>query len=247
MKTALGYICKAETTRLLCRYGLASPLAVLLGLTLGLSTARADTIFVTDVRAGSIGEYTTSGATVNPALISGLSIPEGIAVSGSDLFVVNFGTGTIGEYTTSGATVNPALISGLNNPVGIAVSGSDLFVTNFTAGTIGEYTTSGATVNPALISGLNNPVGIAVSGSDLFVANGGAGAIGEYTTSGATVNPALISGLLQPEGIAIAPTVAAEPSSFLLLVSGGLAMVMISIIRSARRMALARATKGEAD
>ena len=206
MKTALGYICKAETTRLLCRYGLASPLAVLLGLTLGLSTARADTIFVTDVRAGSIGEYTTSGATVNPALISGLSIPEGIAVSGSDLFVVNFGTGTIGEYTTSGATVNPALISGLNIPVGIAVSGSDL-----------------------------------------FVANGGAGAIGEYTTSGATVNPALISGLLQPEGIAIAPTVAAEPSSFLLLVSGGLAMVMISIIRSARRMALARATKGEAD
>ena len=34
-----------------------------------------------------IGEYTTSGATVNASLISGLNNPQGIAVSGSDLFV----------------------------------------------------------------------------------------------------------------------------------------------------------------
>jgi hypothetical protein len=33
----------------------------------------------------------------------------------------------------------------------------------------------------------------------------------------------------------------------LLLVSGGLVIGMISIVRSARRMAFARATKGEAD
>ena len=129
MKTALGRICKAGATRLLCRYGLASPLAVLLGLTLQLSTARADTIFVTNLDNLEIG----------------------------------------------------------------------------------------------------------------------AGFIGEYTTDGATVNRALISGLPAPTGIAIAPTVVPEPSSFLLVVSGGFAMMMISIIRSARRMALARATKGEAD
>src|SRR6516164_2377267 len=111
MKAAIGHICKAGATRLLCRYGLASPLAVLLGLTLQLSTARADTIFVTNVFTGTIGEYTTDGATVNPALISGLNHPRGIAVSGSDLFVANEVAGTIGEYTTDGATVNPALIS----------------------------------------------------------------------------------------------------------------------------------------
>jgi hypothetical protein len=70
-------------------------------------------LFVTNQNTGTIGEYTTSGATVNPALISGLSNPTGIAVSGSDLFVANVGTGTIGEYTTAGATVNPTLISGL--------------------------------------------------------------------------------------------------------------------------------------
>src|SRR5215831_11319995 len=52
--------------------------------------------------------------------------------------------------------------------------------------------------------------------------------------SGATVNPAPISGLSDSTDIAIIPSVAPEPSSFLLLVSGGLAMMMIPIIRSAR-------------
>jgi len=55
-----------------------------------------------------------------------LNVPNGIAVSGSDLFVTNVGSGTpgsgtIGEYTTSGATVNASLISGLYIPEGIAV------------------------------------------------------------------------------------------------------------------------------
>jgi hypothetical protein len=58
---------------------------------------------------------------VNPALITGLSLPAAIAVSGGNLFVTNELTGTIGEYTTSGATVNASLVSGLHLPYGIAV------------------------------------------------------------------------------------------------------------------------------
>jgi hypothetical protein len=103
---------------------------------------------------------------VNPALVSGLIFPLGIAISGDRLFVVNGGTdpgtGTIGEYTTSGATVNPALVSGLIFPGAIAVSGDNLFVASLQTGTIGEYTTSGATVNASLISGLNQPGDIAI-------------------------------------------------------------------------------------
>jgi hypothetical protein len=121
-------------------------------------------IFVSNLGPGTIGEYTTSGATVNASLISGLNTSNDITVSGSDIFVTN-GTGTIGEYTTSGTTVNASLISGLNGPFGIAVSGSDIFVANFYNSTIGEYTTSGTTVNAALISGLYNPSGIAVTTS----------------------------------------------------------------------------------
>jgi len=88
------------------------------------ATGRGDTIFEVNAAFapdGTIGEYTTSGVTVNPALITGLSNPQGIVVSGSNLFVVNFGYGTIGEYTTSGATVNASLVMGLNDPVDLVV------------------------------------------------------------------------------------------------------------------------------
>jgi hypothetical protein len=129
---------------------------------------------------------------VNASLISGLNLPTGIAISGSDLFVANFNTGTVGEYTSSGATVNASLISGLGLPGGMAISGSDLFVTNFLDGTVGEYTTSGATVNAALISGLSSPLGIAVSGSQLFVVNGnGTGLDGPFDIAVAATGPAI--------------------------------------------------------
>ncbi len=82
----------------------------------------------------TIGEYTTSGATINASLIPGLSFPMAIAISGSDLFVARSGyegnTTTIGEYTTSGATVNATLVPGSTFPSGMVGSGSDLFVLN---------------------------------------------------------------------------------------------------------------------
>jgi len=166
-----------------------------------------------------IGKYTTSGATVNRALIPYAgALAEGIAVSGDKLFVVDEVNGCIGEYTTSGATVNPTLITGLNFPSGIAVFGGDLFVTNSgtfgsATGTIGEYTTSGATVNASLVSGLNDPSAIVVSGGNLFVTNFGNGTIGEYTTSGATVNAALVSGLNGPVAIAVVSASVPDASS----------------------------------
>jgi hypothetical protein len=175
------------------------------------ATARCGTIFVSNRNndvpgAGTIGEYTTSGATVNPALVSGLSEPFPIAVSGDNLFVLNSFTGTIGKYTTSGAVVNPALVS-VNLANSFAVSGGNLFVTGgtFSNGTIGVYNaTTGAAVNPALVSGLHDPFGIAASGGNLFVADVLDGTIGVYdATTGAPLNPALVSGLNFPEFIKV--------------------------------------------
>jgi hypothetical protein len=152
----------------------------------------------------NIGQYTTTGATINAALVTGLSGPEGITVSEGYLFVVNKLAGTIGKYTTSGATVNASLITGLSSPVGIAVSGEDLYVANSSTGTIGKYTTSGGTVNAALITGLDAPTGIAVDGDDLFVTTQGAtNSIGTYTTSGTTLNASFVSGLDIPQDIAV--------------------------------------------
>src|SRR5215471_6375164 len=111
---------------------------VLLAIVVATGAAHADEIFVVSTNNGTIGEYTTSGQLVNPALISGLVAPQSIAISGSQVFVANQGgAGTVSEYTTSGATVNPALISGLVVPTSIAVSGSDLFVTNQVEGAPG--------------------------------------------------------------------------------------------------------------
>ncbi|HUA65398.1 MAG TPA: hypothetical protein VME24_06095 [Alphaproteobacteria bacterium] len=117
------------------------------------ATLNAQDLFVTE-HGGTIGEYTTTGATVNASLISGLNQPFGIAISGNDLFVANPTLDTIGEYTTAGATVNASLISGLDEPYSIAISGNNLFVANYDSGTIGEYTLSGAGINTNLISGL---------------------------------------------------------------------------------------------
>jgi titin len=159
-------------------------------------------LFVVNKSAGTVGEYTTSGATVNASFITGLDAPEGIALSGSDLFIVE--GSTVSEYTTAGAVVSAPLITGLNFPHGVAVSGGDLFVVDTGNNAVGEYTTAGATVNAALITGLDFPQNVAVSGSDVFVTSEGAlSNVGEYTTSGATVNAALITGLDEPQGVAV--------------------------------------------
>ena len=79
-------------------------------------------MFVTNADTGTIGgtvgEYTTSGAVINAALITGLNYPTGLALDGNgDLFVVSKNDGLIGEYTTSGAVINASLITGLQGSV----------------------------------------------------------------------------------------------------------------------------------
>ena len=78
-------------------------------------------LYVTNYGNGTVGEYTTSGATVNAEPHQRPEPPGGVAVDSSDLYVVDRDSGTIREYTTSGATVNAELISGLNEPSGVAV------------------------------------------------------------------------------------------------------------------------------
>jgi hypothetical protein len=152
-----------------------------------------------------LGLYSAYGIPLNTNLVAGLSEPQGIAISGTNIFVANYSGGTIGEYTLSGEVVSANLITGLITPEGIAISGTNIFVAY--DGRIGVYTILGSTVTNNLIPrGLSIPIGLAISGTNLFVANNGNGTIGEYTTSGAAVNTNLISGLGPPSGIAISGT-----------------------------------------
>jgi hypothetical protein len=171
-------------------------------------------IFVTNLAAGTIGEYTNSGQTLNATLVSGLNAPKGIAVSGGDLFVANSGSGTIGEYTTNGATVNASLITGLTDPESIVVSGNTLYVLTGTTGStytrLGSYdATTGAAINPTLLSGLYDPVDMTFDGSDFFISEGNefgspAAAIAEYDLTGAPVNTSLVAGTFL--GLAVSNT-----------------------------------------
>jgi hypothetical protein len=73
---------------------LASGLFAVLLASLSPGAARAaNTIFVTNNDSGTntVGAYTTSGTTLNAALVSDANGPWGIAVAGSVLFVVNRG------------------------------------------------------------------------------------------------------------------------------------------------------------
>jgi len=167
-----------------------------------LSRAQAGEIFVSNFVGGTIGEYDASTrATINPALVSGLRFPSGLALAGRNLFVAFLGHGTVGKYTTSGATVNASLISGVDGATDVVVSKGNLFVSSFNGNRIGKYTTTGATVDASFIS-VSVPLGMALPDGKLFVATDRAIGVSDAVT-GATINSALVTGLFVPRFIAI--------------------------------------------
>ena len=177
---------------------------------LALSLTANAQIFVANKGLGTISKFNRDGSLVTANLVTGLSSPYGIAVSGGFLYVANEGSGTIGKYTTAGVTVNASLISGLNGPRGIAVSGTDLYVANAGgAGTVEKFTTSGAPqAFTPIVGGFAGsiPTAVAVSGTDLYVSfTGNSPRIGKYTTAGGVVAAPLITfpAGTQPLGIAI--------------------------------------------
>ena len=112
--------------------------------------------------SGVIGEYTTSGETVNATLIS-LPAPSEFALSGGNLFVgISGNTGpfepngvdTVAEYTTSGATINASLFPYVFDPT-VAVSGDSLFVASGTV--IDKYTTGSAAATDTDSTALQGP------------------------------------------------------------------------------------------
>lgn len=144
---------------------------------------RGNSLFVTNLGtrvngvyvpgSGSIGEYdATTGAPINPSLITGLDTPYALSISNDRIYVSNFaegsaqirGTGKIGVYELDGTPINTALVTGLWAPIGISAFGDSIYVTNAVDGnSIGRYdATTGATIDATFISGLSNPQAITV-------------------------------------------------------------------------------------
>ncbi len=179
---------------------------------------------------GYVNEYTTSGVPVSTPLITGLSVPNSIALdSAGHIFVSNLLGFSVGEYTTSGAVVNSRLIFSPNGiPAGVACDGQGhLFYSDEFYG-VAEYTTAGVLLNSQVAPNFFDPTSIALDGQgNIFVA-GPSGSvtvpIGEFTTTGAVVNPAVISGLVSPAGLQV--EVVPEPSARLMWLIGGLAILL---------------------
>jgi len=142
---------------------------------------------------GTLAEYSSTGAVINPGVVTGLDAPSNVATDGVNLFISE-STGTVAEYTPTGGLVSASLIAGLKPTVTrIAISGSSLFVSSF-SGAIGEYSTSGAAVNASLISAYY-PNFIASMGSNVFVADG-SGKVSMYDNTGALISKAFTTGSL---------------------------------------------------
>ena len=93
-------------------------------------SAHGQILFVSSASdVGSVGEYTVSGGVVtssNSSLITGLSSPDGLVVSGGDVYVSNFGGTTVGQYSASTGSGNASFVSAdTSEPYGVAVSGGD--------------------------------------------------------------------------------------------------------------------------
>jgi hypothetical protein len=102
-----------------------------------------------------IGEYTTSGTTVNASLITGFH--EGgivdVEASGSSLFVSrNFGDGgLVGKYNLDGTPVNAHLIEEGYGGSSLAISGTDLFFVGYFG--LSKATTLGMIIADPLVEG----------------------------------------------------------------------------------------------
>jgi len=150
----------------------------------------------TDVPNGSpidsVGEYSSNGTPINASLIPNLIMPNGIAVSGSDLFVTNFtaadstegGSSVIAEYTQTGTLLNPDLIPGpaaFGKSVAppsvdsdLQILGNDLYFDTDTG--IYEYTISGTLLRSNILDPDQTAIGVnafLVTASDIFIVHGG--------------------------------------------------------------------------
>ncbi|WP_438479793.1 PEP-CTERM sorting domain-containing protein [Oleiharenicola lentus] len=155
------------------------------------SIASAQSIFVANWGngtngAGSINTFNLNGSVATTGLITGLTQPSQIEISGNDLYVVSVSGNSVGKYDLTGAGGN--LLTGLTSPTSLAVSGGNLFVSSAN-GTISRYNTAGTFLD-SFSTGFTYISSITVGGSSLYVAGtkfdgmSNAGQLSSFSTSG---------------------------------------------------------------
>ena len=79
-----------------------------------------------------------------PAFVTGLRGPVGIAVDGAHLYWSETESGTIGRANLDGSGVDEGLLTGLAGPVEVAVDANHIYWTNNSANTVGRAALDGS-------------------------------------------------------------------------------------------------------
>jgi WD40 repeat protein len=180
---------------------IATTISVILFVLLNL-TARGQ-IFITNYNDNTVANYEgTTGTPINNSFISGLTNPQGLAVSGSSLFVANNNIGRIGKYdTNSGTAINTAFIGGLSTVMALATKGDSLFVSSGSA--VKRYELSSGTLLASGGTGLVSFWGLAVADASAYATAGDT--IVKFDSASLSVtNASFITGLTQAAGVAAA-------------------------------------------
>lgn len=170
------------------------------------TAAPADNIYVAESGLGRVGKYSTSGAAINPSLITGLTNPRDMRITSSgNLLVTSAGAGvvtpsTIGLYTTSGQTLNAALTSTLS--VGYFYWSAVLVGTNLVAIVQNSATDPSFSLVGASLTGTNSSFlstyskyseSVVSDGTYFYVLDSLFGHIQKFSSAGAALNYDLVT------------------------------------------------------
>ena len=71
---------------------------------------------------GNIGEATLDGTVIAPQLVSGLSVPVGIAVDAHHVYWADLGSNAIGKANLDGSAATDTFITNVINASGVAIA-----------------------------------------------------------------------------------------------------------------------------
>jgi hypothetical protein len=98
----------------------------------------------------------------NPTpIVTGASLPVGVAVDGAHVYWANSGTNTIARANLDGSAPNESFIGGARGPYGVAVDGDHVYWVNHDTNTIARANLDGS--NPTqIVTSASSPWGVAV-------------------------------------------------------------------------------------
>ncbi|HEY6653464.1 MAG TPA: hypothetical protein VI028_05015 [Solirubrobacterales bacterium] len=180
--------------RLLSPTGLLAALCAASALLIAAPEAQGNFVYWTSGSPNSgIARAKLNGTALNPAFITGLNSPHGVATDSKFIYWTqgDATTGSIGRANLDGTDANPDFIphsAGVSDPSGIALTPNAVYWQNG-GGTIGRANIDGSAPNPGFIATTNSSCGLAADSNFLYFLNNGGTQIGRATLDGASVAP----------------------------------------------------------